>query len=193
MNNTNASLPKKYLTHVKPRLGEVTAWVREGWGKEPIAKYLGISLGTYNKYLDEIQELSRAVAEGKTDWVARVDNVLHNQLFYLQTTRKVKEKYELNKDGDLVCTEREITIQEHLPSEGLIRLGYQRGGVFDSGGAGSGSQHALPRIHAPEPDQTRVLGPPPLKIISYNDPDYIDVEFTDVTGTDDIRANQAAE
>lgn len=168
--------------------------MREARSVEAIAKYLKISVGTYNKYLSEIDELQKAVAEGQTDWVARVDNVLANQLFYLQTTRKVKEKYERNVDGDLVCVEREVTIQEHLPTEGLIRLGLQRGGVLDVGGSsGLSRQHALPRIHAPEIDQTRQIGPPPLKIISYNDPDYIDVEFTDVTGKDDIRANQTAE
>ncbi|MGE4486357.1 MAG: hypothetical protein AB7C95_00855 [Synergistaceae bacterium] len=189
----NSLIPKKsYENNVQPRLQEITGWLRENLPFAEIARKCGVTSATLLNYRKKHPELVQAMLEGLRDVIPAADEACLKLATGRYVTSKVERKYERDADGVEQCTERKVTVQEHLPSVRALALLYQRYDLLSSGG-GMSNPRAMPRSNAPEPDRTQMTGPPPLQIISYNDPDYIDAEFTDVTGTDDIRTNQTAE
>ncbi len=191
----NDLIPRKsYENNVQPRLTEITGWLREGLSFNKIAEKCGVTPATMLNYRKKHPELVQAMLEGLRDVIPSLDETCLRLATGKFTTTKVEHKYERNGDSEEVCVERKVTVQEHLPSIPAIALMYQRYGLLGGGGGGAMSNpRAIPRANAPTPDRSLAGGPPPLKIIAYNDPDYIDVEFTDVTGTDDLRTDATAE
>lgn len=185
-----SSTKKSYELNVLPRLAEITAWVREGLSGKGIATQCGISYPTYKKYRDEHPELDAAVRKGNMDFRAILDNHLVERITNPPKIRRVEVKREANGEGELEVVEEKVTVTEQLPSDGLLRLAYERCGALGGGMGGFANPNALPRAHAPEPEQG-IGGPPPLRIFTYNDPDYIDVELED--GAYGLHADQAAE
>jgi hypothetical protein len=68
--------PRKYETHVKPKLLLIEAWARDGLTVEQIADNLGIAKSTFCVYQNEHAELSDALKNGREVIDVMVENAL---------------------------------------------------------------------------------------------------------------------
>ena len=68
--------PRKYDTHVKPKLLLIEAWARDGLTVEQIADNLGIAKSTFCLYQNEHSELSDALKNGREVIDYMVENAL---------------------------------------------------------------------------------------------------------------------
>jgi transposase len=76
----------KYESHVANRLEVIKGWCRDGLIEEEIAKRLGVSYSSLNKYKKEHSELSQALKEGKEVADYRVENALYQKALSGDTT-----------------------------------------------------------------------------------------------------------
>lgn len=68
--------PRKYETHVKPKLLLIEAWARDGLTVEQIADNLGIAKSTFCVYQNKHTELSDALKNGREVIDVMVENAL---------------------------------------------------------------------------------------------------------------------
>ena len=86
-----------YITHVKPRLDEVTQWRAEGLFDYHIAKKLGVSAQTFCVYKGKHPELVEALKKGNDDLVANLKNKLVERAKGMNYTEKKTYK---KRDAD---------------------------------------------------------------------------------------------
>ena len=104
--------PGKYETHVKPKLGLVEVWARDGLSDEGIAKKLGISRDTLIGYKKEFSDFSDTLKRGKDVVDAEVENALLKRALGYEY-EEVTEEYE---NGSLTKTKK--TIKQVVPDVG---------------------------------------------------------------------------
>lgn len=71
----NAGRKNKYLTHVQPRLDEISEWAQTMTDND-IAKALGVGISTFAKYKADNQELRDALKNGRVKLVAELKSTL---------------------------------------------------------------------------------------------------------------------
>jgi len=105
-------MKSKYETHVADRLDVIKGWCRDGIIEEEIAKRLGVSYSSLNKYKNEHSELFNALKEGKEVADYRVENALYEKalngdttamIFWLKNRRpeQWREKQEIAHSGGI--------------------------------------------------------------------------------------------
>lgn len=91
-----------YDTNIKPYFQDIRAWARDGVTERSMAKALGISYSTFNKYKAEKTELSQLLKKEREVCVDAIENAVYKRAMGFQyTEEKVTES---EKDG--VKTER---------------------------------------------------------------------------------------
>lgn len=178
--------PLCYRSRVQPRLQEITEWVKQGATLKAIAEALHISYGTFINYRAKFPELEQALFSGVKDDVPYVDYAC----FKLATGQFVKTKteckYEYQDTGggclEKVLVEEKTTEETIAPNPAAIRLFYERHGLL--GSEMNVNNLVLGGTFSPELERA-ANGPPPLEIITFEDEDYIDVEFTAEGAIDD--------
>lgn len=113
-----AGRPDKYGTLVEPRLDEVMAWARNGATNDEIAGGLGIARSTMQRYLNEYQDFSDAIREGKREGIMLVKAALLRRA----TGYDYEEKElvtTLGPDGkaDLSKPPKLKTYKRHVPAD----------------------------------------------------------------------------
>lgn len=78
----------KYDVQVMPHLEIIAAWCRDGATEKDIAKKLGISLSTLNKYKAEIPEFSDTLKRNRELADVQVENALFNTVYLAYTAGK---------------------------------------------------------------------------------------------------------
>lgn len=106
----------KWEQSVLPRLDEVEAWARDGVSDKDIAHNLGIALSTLYDYKSQHEELSRAMARGKT----YVDDVIVTNAYLRRIVgydaQEVKREYKIQEDGTRLLI-KETTQTRHIPGD----------------------------------------------------------------------------
>jgi len=110
----------KYDTHVKPRLDEVEAWLRDGLTNKEVAKKLRVSedsLYTYQKKYPELKELLRKTKE-YVDQVEMVGAYKRRATGYTVVTSRKKYHYRRRFDGtfEKILTDEEVK-EVHVPGD----------------------------------------------------------------------------
>lgn len=111
----------KYDTHVEPRLEEVSAWCRDGYIDEEIAKMLGVAYSTFKEYKKSKPALSDALKRNKAIADIRVEESLYEKAtkrtIVKQVPLKLKRTY--IEDGYVLTEEYvEVTeIEEEIPPD----------------------------------------------------------------------------
>lgn len=116
--------PSKYDTHVKPRLTEITDWVRNGATDKQIAENLKISPDTLIEYKKQYSEFSECLKNTRAYVDAQVENALLKraldgditaQIFWLKNRRPSKWRDRpKEEDDDKESQEVKITIERKL-------------------------------------------------------------------------------
>lgn len=108
----------RYETHVKPRLKEIQEWFTL-CSEEQIAKRLGISVRSFERYKKDNPELKEALKRGREELVADLKSSLKRKALgfeYKESKRQITEV-----DG-----ERRVVIEEYTryaqPDTGAIHL-----------------------------------------------------------------------
>ena len=110
----------KYFTHVKPRLDEVEAWLRDGLTNKEIAKKLRVSedsLYTYAKQHPDFKELLRKTKE-YVDQVEMVGAYKRRAMGYTIVTTCKKYRYRRKFDGtyEKILDNEEVK-EVHVPGD----------------------------------------------------------------------------
>ena len=110
----------KYETHVKPRLDELEAWIRDGLTNKEVAKKLRVSedsLYTYQKKHPELKELLRKTKE-YVDQVEMVGAYKRRAMGYTIVTTRKKYRYRRRIDGTMEkILENEEVKEVHVPGD----------------------------------------------------------------------------
>lgn len=91
-----AATPRKdsYEVRVKPKLGLVKGWFRQGLTNEEVCEKLGISDQTFINYRKRYEEFAKAVDEGKEPVEIHIENALVKRALgysYKEVTRERKQ------------------------------------------------------------------------------------------------------
>lgn len=110
----------KYETHVKPHLEKIRQWY-ETMTEAQIASRLGVSTSSWENYKQKYPELKECLRHGKEALVEDLKSTLKKKAlgFYYE---EVKEKSELNENGELVVVERYRVTKYVAPDLGSIHL-----------------------------------------------------------------------
>ena len=102
---------------VKEKLHLVEKWARDGLREDQIAKNLGISVATLERYKKEHSEIVKSLKKGKETLVTELENALIKKaLGYDYEEKKVYTKTE---DG-VTTTYTEITKKHQPPDTGAL-------------------------------------------------------------------------
>lgn len=110
----NPGRRNKYYTHVLPRFGEITEWLRKGATDKEIIKNLGVQKSAFYDYMTKHAELSELFQKERTSCVEAIKAALFNRACgydYTETKTTV-----FKKDGAEDATKTE-TIVKHLPPD----------------------------------------------------------------------------
>lgn len=108
----------KYKTHVEPHLKDISEWL-ETMTEGQIAKRLGISVCSFEKYKTEHPELKEALQAGNEHLADQLKSTLKKKAmgYYYKETRKTVQ----NKGKEKVVTIEEVERYAH-PDTGAIHL-----------------------------------------------------------------------
>lgn len=84
----------RYETHVQPFLNDISVWYAE-LTEEQIAKKLGVSQASFERYKKQYPELTEALSKGKDDLVGELKTALKKKakgFFYTETKTTVREE-----------------------------------------------------------------------------------------------------
>ena len=127
----------KYETHVKPRLDEVEAWLRDGMTNKEVAKKLRVSedsLYTYQKKYPELKSLLRKTKE-YVDQVEMVGAYKRRATGYTILTTKKKYRYRRKLDGTVEkILENEEVKEIHVPGDARAMENWLRHRMKDNWG-----------------------------------------------------------
>jgi len=127
----------KYDTHVKPRLDEVEAWLRDGMTNKEVAKKLRVSedsLYTYQKKYPELKSLLRKTKE-YVDQVEMVGAYKRRAMGYTILTTKKKYRYRRKYDGTIEkILDNEEVKEIHVPGDARAMENWLRHRMKDSWG-----------------------------------------------------------
>ena len=108
----------RYETHVKPRLKEIQEWFTV-CSEEQIAKKLGISVRSFERYKKDNPELREALKRGKEELVADLKSSLKRKALGFEYTEAKKQITEVNGKRRVVIEEYTRYVQ---PDTGAIHL-----------------------------------------------------------------------
>ena len=110
----------KYETHVQPHLEEIPKWY-ETMTEGQIAAKLGVSSSSWENYKSKYPELRECLKHGKEVLIDELKATLKKKAlgyFY----NEIKEKTEIDEDGEMVVVERTVTRKHVIPDLGSIHL-----------------------------------------------------------------------
>ena len=110
-----------YKDRIKPRFQEIAKWKAKGLTERQIAKNLGVSYSTFNKYKSLKKEFSDLLLTSAQPLV----NELRGALVKKALGYKYKEKktyYKTDKDGNVIMEYCETVEKEQAPDTGAIHL-----------------------------------------------------------------------
>ena len=110
-----------YKDRIKPRFSEIADWKSKGLTERQIAKNLGVSYSTFNKYKSLKKEFSDLLLTSAQPLV----NELRGALVKKALGYKYKEKktyYKTDKDGNVIMEYCETVEKEQAPDTGAIHL-----------------------------------------------------------------------
>jgi DNA-binding CsgD family transcriptional regulator len=97
----------KYITHVRPRLGEVYQWLKDGMTEYSIAEQLGICQDTWTAYKKRYSEISDLYTRAQDERNALVLDAMYRKSTGIKvSTRKQRP----GKDGTVVDLVEEVYI-----------------------------------------------------------------------------------
>lgn len=108
----------RYETHVQPRLNEIKKWIQT-MNEKQIAKRLGISEYTFNRYKGKYEDLQRALLEGAEELKEELKDTLKKKAkgyYYTETTTTQR------RDGNSVIVTVEKRERYAQPDTGAIHL-----------------------------------------------------------------------
>ena len=97
-------MPKKetiYDKMVKPNLDRITQMASEGLTQNQIAESLGINIRTMKRYIEEEEELRKAISSGREVAIKEVENAMYNSAIGGKVTVKkgMKVKKTIYENG----------------------------------------------------------------------------------------------
>ena len=104
-----------YDEYIKPRLAEITEWVKAGATVAEAANALGVSESTLYKYKSERQELAEAFRNGRAKVIIEVRRALLKKA--LGYDYEEKKQYSKKDDNGETVTYTEIVTKHQPPSE----------------------------------------------------------------------------
>ena len=110
----------KYETHVLPHLDKIPEWY-QFMTQAQICRKLGISVKTWESYKKTYPELLESLKKGKEELVCELKSVLKKKALGFYYT-DVKEKSEVDENGNLVVVERHSVTRYCPPDLGSIHL-----------------------------------------------------------------------
>ena len=110
----------KYETHVLPHLKEIPKWY-ETMTEGQIAAKLGVSSSSFENYKNAHHELMECLRHGKEILIDELKSTLKKKALGYDYP-EIKEKSELDENGDMVVVERTVTIKHVVPDLGSIHL-----------------------------------------------------------------------
>lgn len=81
--------PSKYETHVKPRLPEISDWMRNGARDRDVSQRLGIAESTLNEYKKQFPEFSECLKSTRAYVDGKVENALLQRALAGDTTAQI--------------------------------------------------------------------------------------------------------
>lgn len=127
----------KYDTHVKPRLDEVEAWIRDGLTNKEVAKKLRVSedsLYTYQKKYPELKDILRKTKD-YVDQVEMVGAYKRRAMGYTIVTTRQKYRYRHRMDGTVEkILENEEVKEVHVPGDARAMENWLRHRLKDQWG-----------------------------------------------------------
>lgn len=88
----NTGRKSAYDTKIRPKFREISKWSREGISEKEIARKLGISYSTFNKYKSEKTEFSELIKKGREEPVRQLENAMYKKAIgYKYTEVKITE------------------------------------------------------------------------------------------------------
>ena len=114
-------MAKSRWEEIKKKLGDVEIWASLGLSERQIAKNLGVSKSTFEKYKKEHSDFLDHLKRGKETADAKVENALYKRATGYKITKvqaiKVKEDYDA--EGRKIQKENVVTveIEEEIPAD----------------------------------------------------------------------------
>lgn len=110
----------RYTTHVEPKLNEISEWMST-MNEGQIAKKLGISRASLEKYKHEHPELVDALANGKRELIKELKDKLREKAkgFHYTETKKIER---VDENGDLQVVSIETYKKYAQPDLGSLHL-----------------------------------------------------------------------
>jgi len=113
-----AGRPNKYQTLVEPRLDEVMEWARNGATNDEIAGGLGLARSTMQRYLNEFQDFSDAIRDGKRAGIMQVKAALLKRATgYEYEEKEVVVTLGKNGKPDPEKEPKVKTLMRHMPAD----------------------------------------------------------------------------
>lgn len=115
-------MAKSRWEEIKKKLGDVEVWASLGLSERQIAKNLGVSKSTFEKYKKEHSDFLDHLKRGKETADAKVENALYKRATGYKVTKvqaiKVKEDH-YDAEGRKIQKENVVTveIEEEIPAD----------------------------------------------------------------------------
>ena len=114
---------KSKLDVVKENLEQIKEWAETGVNEEQMAKSLGISVSTWEKYKNEFSELKEILKGGRIKLVADLKSALIKRA--LGFSYEEKKQYIKEDDTGGTTTYTEITTKKALPDVAALNSALQ--------------------------------------------------------------------